>query len=120
MSPTDVGPPAAGVQRVVMHPGAEDRQPPPAAEGVVDAQLDRPLGEEGPDRVARQRLVEVVDRPGGIAEEAVVSAVVAAMDGARGLDQLGDVAMAEGEAPSGGDGDEGGEGGRGEDRAELE
>jgi len=103
-----------------MHPGAEDRQSAPPAEGVVDAQLDRPLGEEGPDRVARQRLVEVVDRPGGIAEEAVISAVVSAMDGARGLDELGDVAAPRGEAPPGGDGEEGGEGGRGEDRSELE
>ena len=91
-----------------------------AAEGVVDAQLDRPLGVEGRDRLARQRLVEVVDRPGGVAEEAVVSAVVAAMDGARGLDQLGDVAVAVREAPAGGDGEEGGEGGRGEDGAERE
>ena len=111
VSPTDVGPLAAGDQRVVMHAGAEDGQPALAAEGVVDAQLDRPLGEEGRDRLACQRLVEVVDRPGGVAEEAMVSAVVAAMDGAGGLDHLGDVAVAVGEAPAGGDGEEGGEGG---------
>lgn len=50
-----------------MHPRAEDRQPPPAAAGVVDAQLDRPLREEGPDSVACQYLAEIVDRPDRIA-----------------------------------------------------
>jgi hypothetical protein len=115
VSPTDVGSLAAGDQWVVVHPRAEDRQPALAAEGVVDARLDRPLGIEGRDGLACQRLVEVVDRPGGVAEEAVVSAVVGGMDGVGGLDQFGDVPAAEREAPSGGEGEEGGEGGGGED-----
>ena len=67
--PADVDPLAAGDQRVVVHPGAEDRQPALAAEGVVDAHLDRPLGAEGRDRLAGQRLEEVVDRPGGVAKK---------------------------------------------------
>ena len=68
----------------------------------------------------RNPNVEVVDRPGGIAEEAMISAVVPAPGGARGLDQLGDVAVAVGEAPPGGDGEEGGEGGCREDGSERE
>jgi hypothetical protein len=116
--PADLDPLAAGEQRIMMHTRAEDGQAAFAAERVIDAQFDRPFGGEGRDRLACQRLEEVVDRPGGVAEEAVVSAVVTEMDGARGLDHLGDIAVAVREAPPGGDREEGGEGRGGEDGSE--
>ena len=118
MPPTDLDPLAAGEQRVVMHAGSEDGQAAFAAERVIDAQLDQSLGGQGGDRFAGERLEEVFNRPGGVAEEAVVSAVVAEMDGPGGLDHLGDIAMAVREAPSGSDREECGEGGCGEDGSE--
>ncbi len=120
MSPTDVGPLRLEFSGSWCMPVPKMVKPRLRQRVSSTPRTIVPSGKNVRIGVVRQRLVEVVDRPGGIAEEAMVSAVVPAMDGAGGLDQLGDVAMPEGEAPSGGDGEEGGEGGRGEDRAELE
>src|SRR5262249_56513163 len=70
--PTDPGALLAGEQRVVVHAGAEDGQAALAAVAVVDARDDGPLGVEVLDGLDRQGVVEVVDRPGSVAEEAVV------------------------------------------------
>ena len=79
MPPADVDPLAAGDQRVVVHAGAEDRQTPFPAEGVVEGRADVAGGIEGGDGLPSQGLEEIIEGPGGVAEEAVVAAVVAAV-----------------------------------------
>ena len=103
VSPTDQGFGAAGDQRVVMHAGAVEGQAALAAEGVVDRPEEGgPRGEDGGDELGEGHG-EVIEVPGGVAEEAMEPGPVADADVAAGEDDLGDVAVAMGEDPAGDD-----------------
>jgi hypothetical protein len=110
---------AAGDQGIVVHAGAEDRQPTLATERIVQGTQQRALRCEHRHQLIRQHHPEVVEVPGGVAEEAVIATVMAAFDGSAGLDNFRDEPAACAKTPTGGHGEEDGEGGRGEDGPET-
>jgi len=103
-----------------VHAGAVDAEATLATEGVVDGQGDQAGGGEDPDQQACQGAEDGVEVPGGVAEEAVVAAVVAGVGRAAGLDQLGDEAVAVRQQPAGHQGHEGDVTGGGEVAGELQ
>src|SRR3954463_12772016 len=101
VSPTDQGFGAAGDQRGVSNAGAVEGQAALAAEGVVDGpEQGGPGGEDRGDELGEGHG-EGVEIPGGVAEEAMEAGPVSDADLAAGEDDLGDVAVAMGEDPSG-------------------
>jgi len=91
---------STGDKRVVVHTGAVDGQTALAAQRIVYGQLDDSRRYQGDDQQQRQHLTQVVEPPGRLAEEAMIAAVVSVMRRTARLDQLGDVAVSERQAPT--------------------
>ncbi len=86
----------------MVHPDAEQRQSPLAAQGVVGREKDRRVGStEDAHHQASQAFPQFVDLPGSLAEEAVVIGEVPVAHRVAGNDQVRDVTMAYRHNPSG-------------------
>src|SRR3954452_11432917 len=88
MPPTDQGLGATGDERVVVHAGAVEGQPALATEGIINGPEEGGTRCEGHDDRLGQAHGEVVDIPGGMAEEAMEPRPMAATDMAAGEDDF--------------------------------
>ena len=114
MPPTDEFHLLAGKKRIVMHAGAVKVKAAFAAQRVVQGQHDHSLGNEGIDQQGSDGHGKGVERPSVMAEEAMKTRPVTVVDVVAGVDDLRDIAMADGQHPAGHQGTKQHEAGLGE------
>ena len=86
----------------MVHPGSKDSEASFPAEGIIAGQDDgRIFVDERLDNQDSQAFPEMVDLPSGMTKEAVIVREVPVSHGIAGHNQVGDIAMANREDPSG-------------------
>src|SRR5258708_7025105 len=119
VSPTEDLQGAAGQEGIVMHARTVDGQATLVTQSVVASDFDQADGGKGADQDLGQDVPEKVEIPSRRAEEAMIATVVTVVGRAAGLNEFGDEAIAEGQAPATHEAAKGLKAGLGEDVTKL-